>query len=159
MFDTMLHRDIRQTLDEFRHSVDQLLSSSPFSNGTDRTAHLAHTFAPAVEYFWSNDQVLVRAVIPGVAENEVNVTVQNGELIIDGERKAPEGWGENARTQIAYGKFHAVIPVPNGLELDQVSCWLHDGVLDIQIPRAEQMKPRHIPIGSDKAFKSITASA
>jgi HSP20 family protein len=83
--------------------------------------------------------------------------VQNDRLITEGERKAAEGWGENACTQMAYGKFYAAIPLPNGLNLEKVACRLHDGVLDIQVPVAEQMKPRQIPIQAGENRKAISA--
>lgn len=102
---------------------------------------------------------MLRVILPGVAEQDVKVTVQNGRLVIEGERKAPEGWGENAWTKVAYGKFYTEIPVPNGLDVDKVNCRLHEGVLDIRLPVVERMKPRQFPIESGEAHEAIPASA
>ena len=160
MFDTILARDIRQTLDDFRRSVDQLFSGSYGSAAGTGVASPAYAFVPAVETFWTENELFLRAIVPGVTDKDVNVTVQNGQIVLEGERKLPEGWGdENARTQIGYGKFYFAIPVPNGLDLDKVSCRLHDGVLDIQVPVAEQMKPRQIPIEAGESHKAVAASA
>jgi HSP20 family protein len=163
MFNTMIPRDIRQTLDHFRRSVDQLFSDvyssgsgTSTSSGSDQGSR-DYTFAPAVESSWTEDELQLRAIVPGVTEMDVTVSVQNDRLIVEGERKAPEGWGENAYTQLAYGKFYAAIPIPSGLNLEKVACRLHDGVLDIQVPVAEQMKPRQIPIQAGENRKAIGA--
>src|SRR5207253_9155574 len=101
MFNTMIPRDIRQTLDHFRRSVDQLFSDvyssgsgTSNSSGSDQ-ANRDHTFAPAVESSWTENELQLRAIVPGVTEKDVKVSVQNDLLIVEGERKAPEGWGEN----------------------------------------------------------------
>jgi HSP20 family protein len=158
MFDTILARDIRQTLDEFRRSVDQLFSSFDAGRSAGTSNNTSFTLTPVVESFWTGHKVLLRAVIPGVTDKDVSLSVQNGRIVVEGERKAPEGWGENARTLMTYGKFHTAIPLPNGLDLDKVSCRLHNGVLDIEVPVAEQMKPRQIPINSADSQRTIAAS-
>jgi HSP20 family protein len=116
-------------------------------------------FTPAVESAYTDDELMLRVILPGVSEQDVKVTVQNGRLVIEGVRKAPEGWGENALTKMAYGKLYAEIPLPNGLDLDKVNCRLHEGVLDIRLPMVERMKPRQIPIELGEAPKAIPASA
>jgi HSP20 family protein len=156
MFDTMLSRDIRQMLDDFRQSVDRFFGEVYASRPVTKSEQ---AFTPAVESAFTDDELMLRVILPGVAEQDVKVTVQNGRLVIQGERKLPEGWGENASTKLAYGKFYAEIPLPNGLDLDRVNCRLHEGVLDLRLPVVEQMKPRQIPIESGEASKAIPASA
>ncbi len=157
MFDTMISRDIQQTLDAFRQSLDRLFSdgiagSMPAVAGSD------YAFTPVIESSFNDNELMLRAILPGVTEKDVQVTVQNGRLVIEGERKAPENWGDRTWTKLAYGKFYAEIPVPTGLDLEKVSCRLHDGLLDIQIPVTEQMKPRQIPIASGEQ-KALPVSA
>ncbi len=74
--------------------------------------------------------------------------MQNNQLILEGERKAPETFKNNANAQLAYGKFYAAVTLPNGLNVDKLNARLQDGILDIQIPVSEQMKPRQIQIQS-----------
>ncbi|HWR49672.1 MAG TPA: Hsp20 family protein, partial [Bryobacteraceae bacterium] len=66
---------------------------------------------------------------------------------------APEDLKTGFR-QLVYGKFSTAVALPSGLNLERVSCRLRDGVLDIEIPVAEQMKPRQIQIqtGDQKAI-------
>jgi HSP20 family protein len=153
MFDTTFARDVQQTLDHFRRSVDQLfgssLPSSAYGSGSNATGNQPQTervFSPVVESGWNENEMQFRAVLPGVSEKNVHVSVRSNQLVIEGERSMPETWTKGAYTQLGYGKFYAAITLPQGLNLERVSCKLHDGVLDVSIPIAEQMKPRQIPI-------------
>jgi HSP20 family protein len=151
----MLARDMRQTLDHFRRIVDQLFdnfygSGSRFTSSGNGQSGSEYTFTPVIESGWNENELLLRAIVPGVTQDSLKVTVQNNQLILEGERKAPEGWTVGAYPQIAYGKFYAAVPLPQSLNVDQVKCQLHDGVLDIRVPVAESMKPRQIPIEAVK---------
>jgi HSP20 family protein len=81
-----------------------------------------------------------------VSERDVQVSVQNNQLVIEGERKAPDGFEKNTGTQMAYGTFYTALTLPSGLDLDHVNCRLHNGVLDIQLPILEARKPKQIQI-------------
>lgn len=163
MLNTVFGNDVRQTLDHFRRSVDQLFDnfySFPTQTGTtpNTTSERQWTFSPVLESGWTQNALSLRAILPGVSQADVNVSVQNGnQLVIEGERKAPEGYDKNAFTHLAYGRFYTAVALPNGLDLEKLSCRLHDGVLDISVPVVEQMKPRQIPIQTGEARKSISA--
>ncbi|HEY1216457.1 MAG TPA: Hsp20/alpha crystallin family protein [Bryobacteraceae bacterium] len=160
MFDTTLSRDMRQTLDHVRRTVDQLFdnfygsgSRAGLSNGTQNGNEYA--FTPVIESGWNENELMLRAIVPGVTQDSLKVTAQSNQVILEGERKAPETWTSGAYPQVAYGKFYASIPLPQNLNVDQVKCQLHDGVLDIHIPVAEEMKPRQIPIEAAKSQHAI----
>ncbi|MGD0130733.1 MAG: Hsp20 family protein [Bryobacteraceae bacterium] len=63
----------------------------------------------------------------------------------------------NARAQLAYGKFYAAVTLPGGLNVDKLTCRLPDGILDIQIPVSEQMRRRQIQIQAGESRKSVSA--
>jgi HSP20 family protein len=145
MLSTLLTNDVRQTLDQFRRSVDQMFDNyygQAQSSGSNSPGERTWTFSPVLESGW-NDQVLnLRAILPGVSEKDVRVSVQNNQLIIEGERKAPQGFDQNAFTQLAYGKFYTALTLPIGLDVEHVNCRLHNGILEIQVPILEASKPR-----------------
>ena len=161
MLNTFVTNDVRQTLDQFRRSVDQMFenfygeSSQPNTRGTSAEANW--TFRPVIESGWNDHFLSLRAILPGVAEKDVQVTVQNNQLILQGERKAPEGWEKNAFTQMTYGKFHAAVTLPSGLDVDHVRCQLRHGVLDIQVPILEASKPKQVQIETGEGNKAISA--
>ena len=159
MLSTLFANDVRQTLDQFRRSVDQMFDNfygNPQAASTPSGEH-AWTFSPVVESGWNDNSLNLRAILPGVSDKDVRVSVQNNQLVIEGERKAPEGFEKNAYTQIAYGKFYAAWTLPSGLDTERVSCRLSNGMLDIQIPILETSKPKQIQIQSGEGHKAIHA--
>ena len=164
MFDTTFARDVQQTLDHFRRSVDQLFGSTFTGSqyGSSSTSNNAQSdteqvFSPVVETGWNENEMVIRAVLPGVQDKNLTVSLRGNQLIVEGRREAPENWSKGAYTQLAYGRFYAAITLPQGLNLEKLSCNLHEGLLDVSIPIAEQMKPRQIPINSGTSQAAITA--
>jgi HSP20 family protein len=153
--------DVRQTLDHFRRSVDQLFENVyglPAESGRATLQGGGQwTFSPVLETAWGDSTLQLRAILPGVVQQDLKVSVQNNQLILEGERKAPETFKNNAHAQLAYGRFYAAVTLPSGLNVDKLTCRLQDGILDIQIPMSEQMKPRQIQIQSGESRKSISA--
>jgi HSP20 family protein len=160
MLNTAFGTDIRQTLDHFRRSVDQLFDEftgyPAERRGGSRGENPEWAFSPVLESAWSQNALHLRAILPGVRQEEVKVNLQGNQLTVSGERKFPENFDKNSVTHLAYGKFFTTVTLPSGLEADNVRCSMHDGVLDITIPMAEAMKPRQIPIdtgaGQQKAI-------
>jgi HSP20 family protein len=160
MFDTMFARDIQQTLEHFRRTMDQALSDFFAPSGVPNTTSegTAWTFTPTVETGWNDDYLNLRVVLPGVGENDLSVNIQGNQLVIEGERKQPENFAKNGGSlRLPYGKFYRAIDLPNGLDQERVKCRLHNGVLDIQLPIAEAMKPRRITIEGAESRKAIAA--
>jgi len=160
MLSTLFTNDVRQTLDQFRRSVDQMFDNyyaqSP-SSGSNSTRERTSTFSPVLESSWNDQFLNLRAILPGVAEKDMHVSVQNNQLVIEGERNVPEGFDQNAFTQLAYGKFYAALMLPTGLDVDHVNCRLHNGILEIQIPILEASKPRQIQIQTGEDRRALRA--
>ena len=161
MFDTVFARDVQQTLDHFRRSVDQLFNTYQNAEGrgtgTSYQNNQEVVFSPVIESGWNDQELCVRAIVPGVVDKDLRVHLQGNRLVIEGERKAPENWTKAAHTSLSYGKFYASLTLPQGLNLDKLTCRLHEGLLDISIPVAEQMKPRQIQVESSGQSKAISA--
>lgn len=160
MLSTLFTNDVRQTLDQFRRSVDQMFDNfygQALPAGSNATGERTWTFSPVLESGWNDHYLNLRAILPGVAEKDVHVSVQNNQLVIEGERKTPEGFDKNAFTQLAYGKFYTALTLPAGLDVDHVSCRLNHGILEIQVPITEASKPKQIQIQTGEERKAIHA--
>ena len=160
MLSTLFTNDVRQTLDQFRRSVDQMFDNfygQALPASSNATGETIWTFSPVLESGWNDHYLTLRAILPGVAENDVRVSVQNNQLVIEGERKAPEGFDKNAFTQLAYGKFYSALTLPTGLDVDHVSCRLQKGILEIQVPITEASKPKQIQIQTGEERKALHA--
>src|SRR5580698_1015970 len=107
MTSSFLAGDTRQTLDHFRRSVDQLFENFyglPAESGRSLMQSGSQwSFSPVMETAWGDSTLHLRAILPGVAQPDLKVSVQNSQLILEGERKAPEMLKNNGQTQLAYG--------------------------------------------------------
>jgi len=164
MISSVLTGDVRQTLEQFQRSVDQMFQNfyglpSETGRATPSGTGSEWRFSPAVESAWTDTSLTLRVILPGVTQNDVKVSVQNNQLIIEGERKAPDAFQKNAYTQLAYGRFYSAVTLPAGLDLNKLNCHLRDGILEVQMPVSEQMKPKQIQIltGEAPQRKSISA--
>ena len=91
MTSSFLAGDARQTLDHFRRSVDQLFENFyglPAESGRSMLQGTGQfTFSPIIETAWGDSTLNLRAILPGVSQQDLRVSVQNNQLILEGERK------------------------------------------------------------------------
>jgi HSP20 family protein len=95
-----------------------------------------------------NDRLTIEAALPGIKPEDVDITVENGAVTISGktadERSAEEG--SYVVQEIRRGNFSRTVTLPNGLEPDKAKATFEHGILRLEIPKAEQLKPRQIKI-------------
>lgn len=108
---------------------------SPFGGGLTAISPVSG-WSPRIDMFERDNKVILRADLPGLKKEDVNITVDDGILAIEGERKhevedAREGV---YRSERSYGKFFRSIPLPEGIDADQVDARFTDGVLEISMP-------------------------
>ena len=105
------------------------------------------SFYPPINAWEEGEAVKVEAEIPGVKIEEVEVSFDNGELTLKGEKKF-EG-SESAtlhRRERLYGTFTRTLQLPWDVKADQISAELKDGILTVTLPKAEAAKPRKVAI-------------
>jgi HSP20 family protein len=94
------------------------------------------------------DKLTIEAALPGVAPEDVDITIENGTVTISG-KTATERTGEEGSylvQEIRRGSFSRSVSLPTGLEADKATATFEHGVLRLSIPKAEQVKPRQIKI-------------
>ena len=96
----------------------------------------AATWFPEIEVFEKDHRLVTRIDLPGMKKDDVKVEVTDGQLAISGERKnEAEEKKENVyRCEREYGSFYRVVPLPDGVKLDDVKATFADGVLEVSIP-------------------------
>lgn len=110
-------------------------------------------FAPIESSSWSSlplsmweddNHIYLEVDAPGMTENDIEVSVHNGEMIIQGERKCErKQGGYDTRT---YGRFEQRITLPSAVDADKVEARLANGVLSLTLPKSEEAKPRRVPL-------------
>ena len=108
---------------------------------------------PRVESYRQNGSFVVKVDLPGVDPKNVHLTIEEGCLTIEGERKRAEEIDESAlmEGEVCYGSFRRALSVPDGIKADQIKAKYHDGVLEITAPMEEQYLPRKIEVQVEKS--------
>lgn len=130
-----------------RQAMDRLFDDSFVRPSRLTTAFDEGTDLP-VDMYQTDDSVVVKASVPGIKPEEVEVTITGDTLTIKGEtRTAEEVKRDNYfRREISYGAFNRSILLPNSLQTDKAEATFENGVLTLTIPKAEETKPRQIKI-------------
>jgi HSP20 family protein len=132
-----------------RDELDRLFEGS--FGDLSRTSRLLGVWNPAVDLYEDKDNVIVKAELPGLKREDIEVSLHDGALSISGERKSEEKV-ENAevrRTERFVGRFQRTITLPSSVKGDKVSAQYKDGVLTVTLPKAEEAKPRQIQVSAN----------
>ena len=117
-------------------------------------------WTPSVEVFERDNNLVVRAELPGLDKDDVMVELTDDGLVIEGERRREreEGIEGGYRSEIEYSRFYRMIPLPEGVNMDQAQARMNNGVLEVTIPMAEARRPRRsIPVETGAGQATQTA--
>ncbi len=103
---------------------------------------------PALDVFETADHLTVKAAIPGVKPEDVEITVTGNVLAISGEAKSEsETQDKNyLRRETRMGAFSRMIELPAGLQTDKADAKFENGILTVEFPKAEEVKPKSIKV-------------
>lgn len=138
--------DTLRTLDQLQRRMDDVWSSWPGTTA-GRLRRRPRAAWPATNVFETREAFLVRAEVPGLAEGDVSVSVEEDSLVLRGERKAevPEGYRVHLRERAPIA-FTRKVPLPGRIDADAVSATLSLGVLTVTLPKAREALPRQISV-------------
>lgn len=104
--------------------------------------------APAVDVIERDDEILVRAELPGVEKKDLDVTVSDSSLTLRGSKReeVKEEKGEFYRHEITEGAFARTVTLPASVNIDQAKATFKDGLLELRLPKTEKAKRRAIPL-------------
>jgi HSP20 family protein len=113
-----------------------------------RTSQLLSGWSPALDMYEDKDNVYVRAELPGMRKEEIDLSIHNGSLSISGERKSEEKFkdAEVYRGERFFGRFQRTVTLPTPVALDKVKAEYKDGILTVTLPKTEEAKPKHIDV-------------
>jgi len=129
-------------LTDLRDEIDRL-----FEAPLARTSEFLG-WTPAFDVYEEKDNFVVKAELPGIKKEDINVSLQDGNLIISGERKS-ETKGEGTefyRAERYFGKFQRAVSLPTAVATGKIKAEYKDGVLTITLPKAEEAKPKQIEV-------------
>ena len=103
---------------------------------------------PVVDIEETDDAYLIKAELPGVKKEDVKVTIEEGVLTIQGEKKYEKKKKDKKQLRVerAYGSFIRSFTLPNNVKNDEIKAKYKDGVLTLTIPKTEEAKPKQLEI-------------
>ncbi len=121
--------------------ADEFLSRSPVGREECR-------WVPAVDISENEDSLYVDVEIPGMKKEDIKVSLEHNVLSLKGEKKQDKEVKEENyhRWERCYGSFSRAFELPIPVEANKIKASYRDGVLHIALPKAEEVKPREIPI-------------
>ncbi len=132
-------------LERLQQEMNQLFSNFLGERGTRQ---LGFGVFPPLNVSEDSDSLHVRAELPGVKPDDIEISVEGDTLMLRGERKLPEvksGVSYHRREREA-GRFRRIISLNTKINPDAVEAHFKDGVLEITLPKAEELKPRQIAV-------------
>jgi len=121
-----------------------------------RTPMVEMGWAPAIEVFEKEDKFVVKAELPGMKEEDIDVSIVGDTLTIKGERKAESEVKEEDYycCERSYGSFSRSIAVPSNVDAKKIDASFEDGVLDVSLPKVPEVKPKKIAVSAKKKEKA-----
>jgi HSP20 family protein len=145
-------RELQTIQQEMNRLFGTLFDPREGGNGGD--GGTMRRWIPAMDLTEEGDHFVLRADLPGLRDEDVNIEVEDNVLTISGERRSEhedrkEGY---YRVERAVGRFSRSLTLPEGVDPDSIEAQFENGVLTVRIPKPEETKPRRVAIGvGDKA--------
>jgi len=143
---TITRRDPFRGLTALQDQVNRLFEDSFFRNtGADSAIT---TWAPAVDIHETEQELVMRADLPGIDEKDLDVRVENNMLTVRGERKFEKNVSEDnyLRVERSFGTFSRSFSLPNTVNTEAIKAEYKHGVLTVTLPKREESKPRQVKI-------------
>jgi len=130
-----------------RQAVDRLFEDSIVRPSRLFSA-LGEATVPAIDAYQTENEVVVKAAVPGLKADNISIDITRDTLTIKGECRAQEEVEKEDYLcrEMRYGSFSRSITLPSGLQTDKAEATLENGTLTLSIPKAEETKPKTIKV-------------
>ena len=143
-------------LEEIERRFENIFGRSRLPSAWRRIPTVEMGWAPAIEVFEKEDKFVVKAELPGMTEEDIGISVVGDTLTIKGERKAEGEVKEEDYycCERSYGSFSRSIVVPSNVDAKKIEASYDDGVLEVSLPKAPEVKPKKITVSTRKKGKA-----
>lgn len=145
-------RDLLSLQDRMNRMFDESYRGVSRGTGSDEDWALGGSWAPAVDIYEQDGNIVLKAELPGVDAKDVDIRLENNVLTLRGERKLDnEVKRENYhRVERSYGSFTRSFTLPTVVDQEKIKADYRDGVLRVTLPKREEAKPKQISIAVGK---------
>lgn len=133
-------------LTNLRDEINRLFDT-PFGGLAGET-ELFNGWTPALDLYEEKDNLVLKAELPGMKKEEIEISLHEDTVTISGERKVDraEGAGEASRSERFFGRFQRTLTLPKPVDASKVTARYKDGILTVTLPKTEESKPRQIEV-------------
>ena len=133
-------------LNRIRSEIDRFFQD-PFSALTQGTSFF-EGWTPALDIYEDKDKYVVKAELPGLKKEDIDVSLEGNTLTISGERKQEEEKeeGDTYRSERYFGRFQRTVTLPAAVDASKIQATYKDGVLTVTVPKTEEAKPKQIEV-------------
>jgi len=135
-------------LEALRENVNRLVQESA---GSRREQSLTRAWAPLVDVMEDEDKIVVKADLPGMKKENIDIELTGDTLTIKGERKFEDEEKKDnyVRVERAYGQFMRSFTIGVPVNASEIKASYKDGTLEVTIPKAEEIKPKKVEVAVD----------
>jgi HSP20 family protein len=128
-------------------SINRLFNDAFTRGGADEDFSLS-AWKPLVDIFDKEDAIIIHAELAGVKKEDVSIEVKDNVLTLKGERIETREINEDKfyRKERTFGSFHRAFTLPTAINPEKIKATFKDGILEIEIPKPEEQKPKQIKI-------------
>ena len=119
-----------------------------FERSFDRSEDFSGIWSPPVDIFDNDSEIVLKAELPGLKKEDIDINVEDNLLTLHGERKREKEVNDKGvfRSERVYGSFSRSFTLPTTVSAGKINASYKDGLLTISLPKAEEAKPRQIAI-------------
>jgi len=130
-----------------RERMNKLFEDMAASRGEEKDLATS-SWAPAVDIYETEGEVVLTAEIPGIEEKDIEIKVEDNSLTLRGERKFEKETKEDNyhRIERAYGSFFRSFTLPSYVDQDKIEAEHENGILKVRMPKRAELKPRKVKI-------------
>jgi HSP20 family protein len=133
-------------LTNLRDEIDRLFEAPPAE--LVRNSQLLSGWTPMLDVYEEKDHFTVKAELPGMKKEDIEVAMHEGSLSISGERKSESKHEDSEvyRAERFFGRFQRTVSLPAPVAVDKIQAQYKDGVLTVTLPKTEEAKPKRIEV-------------
>lgn len=130
-----------------RNEIDRLFDS-PLNALTNNSQQFLNGWLPTIDLYEDQDHLVLKAELPGMKKEDIDISLQGDVLTLSGERKEEEVFdkAETYRAERFLGRFQRTCTLPISVDARKVDASYKDGILTVTLPKAEEAKPKQIEV-------------
>jgi HSP20 family protein len=128
-----------------REEINRLFEA-PFGDGGRESEFFG--WAPPMDIYEDKDHLVVKAELPGMKKEDIDISLHQGSLLISGERKeeSQSEASDTSRSERFFGRFQRSLELPKPVDPSRVTASYKDGILTVTLPKTEESKPKQIAV-------------